>query len=175
MAPLLDDSVSLFRGETGVSERDKISFSELDRLRREKKSGNNRRRPESEQSQRRSRAATARYRQRIDEKFFGRKEDAPRLRLEQRVRDAHGSPEFGRVFREYVDGFGMPGDVNLLLTLLDLQDERDVLRVLEALDAGLESAELPQRNLLRSRLRNMEISTSSDALADAATDLLARL
>ena len=158
-----------------MSERGKISFSELDRRRREKKSNGGERRPRSEQAQGRARAAAARYRQRIDEKLFGKKEDAPRLRLEQRLRDAQGSPDFGRTFREYVKGFGMPEDIGLLLTLLDLETERDVLRVLAALGSAVEAAPPEQRSLLRSRLRNLEMSTSSDALADAATDLLARL
>jgi hypothetical protein len=158
-----------------VSERDKISFSELDRRRREKKSNGRQKQPRGEQAQRRSRATAARYRDRIDKELFGNREDAPRLRLEQRLRDAQGSPDFGRTFREYLKGYGMPSDMGLLLMLLDLDAERDVLQVLEALNSAVESAPLEQRNLLRSRLRNLEMSTSSDVLADAATDLLARL
>ncbi len=159
-----------------MSERGKISFSEQDRRRREKKKMNGgERRPRNEQAQARGRASAARYRQRIDEKLFGKKGDAARLRLEQRLRDAQGSSDFVRTFREYVKGYGMPEDIGLLLTLLDLDTERDVLRVLEALDSAAESAAPELRNLLRSRLRNLEMSTSSDALADAATDLLTRL
>ena len=158
-----------------MSDRGKISFSEQDRRRREKKANGGERRPRGEQSQGRARAAAARYRQRIDEKLFGKKGDAARLRLEQRLRDAHGSAEFSRTFHEYVKSHGMPEDIGLLLVLLDLEVERDVLKVMEALNAAAKSAPPEQRNLLRSRLRNVELSTSSDLLADAAIDLLARL
>lgn len=159
-----------------MSERGKTSFSELDRRRREKKKMNGgERRPRGEQAQGRARAAAARYRQRIDEKLFGKKGDAARLRLEQRLRDAQGSPDYSRTFREYVKGYGMPEDMGLLMTLLDLEAEQDVLRVLKALDSAAGSAPLEQRHLLRSRLRNLEMSTSSDALADAAADMLTRL
>ncbi len=161
--------------DSGVSERGKISFSELDRRRREKKMNGGERRPRSEQAQGRGRAAAARYRQRIDEKLFGKKGDSARLRLEQRLRDAQGSPDFVRIFREYVKGYGMPEDISLLMTLLDMETERDVLHVMEALDSAANGAPPEQRNLLRSRLRNLEMSTSSDALADAATDMLTRL
>jgi hypothetical protein len=157
-----------------VSGRDKISFSELDRKRREKKKGSNERRPRGERAQQRSRAASLRYRQRIDEKLFGKREDAPRLRLEERLRDTHGTQLFSRTFREYVKGYGMPEDVPLLVTLLDLDEERDLLQVLQALDSLVDSVQPDHRNLLRSRLRNLEMSTSSDALADAAGELLAR-
>ncbi len=158
-----------------MSDRGKISFSELDRRRREKKMNGGERRPRDEQSQGRARGAAARYRQRIDEKLFGKKGDAARLRLEQRLRDAQGSPDFGRTFHEYVKSHGMPEDISLLLVLLDLEAERDVLKVMEALNAAAETAPPEQRSLLRSRLRNVEMSTSSDLLADAATDLLTRL
>ena len=157
-----------------VSERDKISFSELDKKRREKKRGSDERRPRGEKAQQRSRAASLRYRQRIDEKLFGKREDAARLRLEERLRDTHGTQLFSRTFREYVKGYGMPEDVPLLLTLLDLDEERDLLRVLQALDGIVDSVQPEHRNLLRSRLRNLEMSTSSDALADAAGELLGR-
>ncbi len=178
----LRSRAQLSRGSAGevprvsvVSDKDKISFSELDRRQRQKKGDGNARRPRSQKAQRRARAASARYRQKIDEKLFGKKEDAPRLRMEQRLREAHGSPLFGRTFREYVKGYGMPGDIALLVTLLDLDEETALLRVLETLGEALEGAPPEQRSLLRMRLRNLEMSTSSDALADAAGDLLARM
>ncbi|MFQ5515014.1 MAG: hypothetical protein ACE5FG_11325 [Myxococcota bacterium] len=157
-----------------MSDRDKISFSELDRRRREKRRGSDDRRPRGERARQRSRAAASRYRQKIEEKLFGKREDAARLRLEQRLRDTHGSPLFGRTFREYVKGYGMPADIPLLVTLLDLDEERDLLQVLQALDGLLADAPPEHRSLLKSRLRNLEMSTSSDVLADAAGDILAR-
>lgn len=157
-----------------MSDKDKLSFSELDRRRREKKRGNGNGRPRGERGRQRSRAASARYRQKIDEKLFGKKGDAARHRLEQRLRDAQGSAVFGRTFREYVKGYGMPEDIPFLITLLDLDEERDLLKVMEALDGALDDAPPEQRSLMRSRLRNLELSTSFDSLADAAGDLLAR-
>ena len=69
----------------------------------------------------------------------------------------------------------MPGDVGLLGMLLDLDSGRDVLRVTEAIEDGLAGIGAEQRSLLRSRLRNLEMSTGSDAVADAAAELLDRL
>jgi hypothetical protein len=158
-----------------MSDGDKISFSELDKRRREKKSGNGQRGPRGERAQRRSRAATAAYKRRVEEHLFGRSGDAPRMRLEQRLRESHDTPNFLRIYREYVKGYGMPERFPVLLLLLDLEDEREVLRVVEALGIAASDAAPEQKNLLRSRLRNLEMSASSDALADAAKDLLARL
>ncbi len=155
----------------------KPSFSELDRKRRERKrnGGGGERRPRNAKAQRRSRAASATYRRRVEERLFGKKGDRARLRLEQRLRDAHGTPNFQRSFREYVREAGVPEDVSLLGMLLDLGDERDLLQVTEAIENRIDAILPDQRSLLRSRLRNLEMSTSSDAVADAATDLLSQL
>lgn len=112
---------------------------------------------------------------RIDERFFGKKGDAARFRLEERLRAAHGSDNFLRTYKEYIKGYGMPEDIPLLLLLLDLKDEGEVLKVLAALDDTAQSAAQDQRSLVRSRLKNLEMSTQSDSLADAAADLLDRL
>jgi hypothetical protein len=154
-----------------VSERGKISFSELDRRRREKKRGGGR----PKRSSRRSRAASAAYKRKVEERLFGKRGDQGRTRLEERMRAAHGTPNFLRAYREYSRSFGMPEEFPTLMLLLDLDDDREVVHVVEALRAVVKNAPLDQRNLLRSRLRNLEMSASSDEVADAAADLLGQL
>ncbi len=112
---------------------------------------------------------------RIDERLFGKKGDAARYRLAERLRAAHGAENFLRTYKEYVKSYGMPDDIPMLLLLLDLSDEREVLKVLAAIDDTTQEAAQEQRSLVRSRLKNLEMSTQSDSLADAATDLLERL
>lgn len=124
---------------------------------------------------RNSRWGSEASKRRIDERLFGKKGDAARFRLEERLRAAHGSENFLRTYKEYVKGYGMPADIALLLLLLDLKDEGEVLKVLAALFDSAQAAPQDQRSLVRSRLKNLEISTQSDSLADAATDLLGRL
>ena len=69
----------------------------------------------------------------------------------------------------------MPEDLSLLGLLLDLGDERDLLQITEAIESHLDGIQPEHRSLLRSRLRNLEMATSSDLVADAATDLLSQL
>ena len=154
-----------------MSDRDKISFSELDRKRREKKQGGGRRRGNGRNSRR---AANA-YKKKIDERLFGKKGEAGRNRLVERLRESQGTSSFTRIYREYVKGHGMPGDIPTLMLLLYVEEEREALKVIGALEAALEAAPNGQKTLLKSRLRNLEMSTPSDALADAASELLGRL
>ena len=156
-----------------MGDRDKISFSELDRKRREKKQGGSggRRRGGGRNSRR---AANA-YKKKIEERLFGKKGDAGRVRMVERLRESQGTPNFTRIYREYVKGHGLPADIPTLMLMLDIDEEREALKVIDALESAAESAPTEQKSLLKSRLRNLEMSTSSDALADAAAELLDRL
>jgi hypothetical protein len=123
----------------------------------------------------RARHQAARYRRKVEERLFGKKADRGRLRLEERLREADGQDNLLRSFREYVKAYGMPADVALLLRLLDLETERDVLQVTGEIDRVADGLSPDQKSLLRSRLRNLEMSTSFDSVADAAATLLERL
>jgi hypothetical protein len=159
-----------------VSDRDdKTSFSELDRRRAEARREGGRANSRGERSFRRGRGSTAAYKRRVEERLFGKRGDNGRGRLEERLRAAHGTPNFLRTFREYARSFGTPEDLGLLTLLLDLEDEQEVVRVIEALGRALESAPPEQRSLLKRRLQNLEMSASTDALADAVGGLLGRL
>jgi hypothetical protein len=125
--------------------------------------------------QRRARLASEAYKKKVDEQLFGARGDTTQGRMEERLRAAQGSPSFMRMYREYVRDYGMPSDWNTLLSLLDLDDEREGLRVLRALEATVPTVSPQQKSLLRGRLRNLEMATSHDAVADAVVALLARL
>ena len=156
-----------------MSDREKISFSERDKRQRGRKGGSDGSR--GDKSQRRSRNTTAMYRRKMDERLFGKKADRGRIRLADRLREAHGGPNFHRTFREYLKAHGLPEDIALLMLLLDLDDESDVVRILEGIGETLGSMSPEDKSLLRSRLRNLEMSTAFDAVADAAERLLARI
>jgi hypothetical protein len=111
----------------------------------------------------------------VEERLFGKKADRGRLRLEERLRDADGAENLLRTFREYSKCYGMPGDVGLLVRLLDLEPARDILQVTDEIDRVAESLSAEQKSLLRSRLRNLEMATSHDSVADAVSRLLERL
>jgi hypothetical protein len=163
-----------------VSDRDKIPTSDLDRRQRERRSGGNRNGNGqngngANAKQQRARHTAARYRRKVEERLFGKKADRGRLRLEERLREAEGADNLLRSFREYVKSYGMPADVGLLVRLLDLEPARDILQVTDEIDRVADSLSGEQKSLLRSRLRNLEMATSHDAVADAVASLLARL
>ena len=123
--------------------------------------------------QRSSRRAAA-FKKKIDERLFG-KRDAGRGRMIERLRQAQGTDSFSRLYREFVKGHGLPEDVPTLMILLDVDEEREALKVVGALEDAVNDAPSEQKTLLKSRLKNLEMSSASDAVADAAAELLERL
>lgn len=123
----------------------------------------------------RSRGSAAMFRRKVEEKLFGKKGDRARLRLIDRLRESHGTPNFERTYREYLRGYGLPDDLPLLMLLLDLGQAQDVVQVLEGIGAGLGDISVDEKTLLRTRLRNLEMSTEHDLVADATAQLLSRL
>jgi hypothetical protein len=158
-----------------VSDGEKLSFSERDKAQRERRSGNGSRRSRGGKGSQRSRRSANAYKKKVEERLFGKKEDAARLRLAERLRNAHDTPNFLRIYREYTKSFGMPPEIDLLLLCLDLGEERELLKLIEHLGELAAEAPQEQRSLLRSRLRNLEMSATSDSVAYAATDLLGQL
>ena len=162
-----------------MSDQDKTSGGELDGRRPERKPNGNGHGPNGHNGltakQQRQRHPAARYRRKVEERLFGKKQDRGRLRLEERLREADGPDNLLRTFREYVKVYGMPADVGLLVRLLDLEPPRDVLQVTDEIDRVAESLSAEQKSLLRSRLRPLASPTPHDAVAAAAASLLERL
>jgi len=162
-----------------VSDQDKTSAGDLDRRKAEQRkgggNGGGQAGSDRDAKQQRARHTAARYRRKVEERLFGKKADRGRLRLEERLREAEGAENLLRSFREYVKTYGMPADVGLLVRLLDLEPARDILQVTDEIDRVAESLSGEQKSLLRSRLRNLEMATSHDSVADAVASLLERL
>lgn len=170
------------RSAQALSDQDKTSTGDVDRRRPERKGGGNgggngggQSGPGRGANNQRGRHTAARYRRKIEERLFGKKADRGRLRLEERLREADGAENLLRTFREYVKCYGMPADVGLLVRLLDLENARDILQVTDEIGRVAEALSGEQKSLLRSRLRNLEMATSHDPVADAAARLLERL
>lgn len=156
----------------GWTEREKLSFSELDRRRRERRDDRERR-PQGEKARQRTADATKRYLKQIDG-LFGAKGGAEKERLARAMRDAHGTPGLAEACRAYRDAVGMPGSARDLALFLDSGDPELVVAGLEGLRAGHEAGALELSSGLRSQVRLLA-QDRDDAVAETAEELLERL
>jgi len=160
----------------GRDDREKLSFSELDRLRRERRSGggSETRRPRGGAAEVRSREATTAYLKEVGKLFSDAKGGVAGESLAKAVRDAHGTPELGAACRAYRAAVGMPEDVGLLSLFLDAEDREIVIAALQALAAGQRAGSLEVSRSVKSRLRVLAQDRDDD-VAFEAEELLARL
>ena len=100
--------------------------------------------------------------------------------MQERLRAAQGSPTFLRTYREYVRDYGMPDDLQTLMLLLDLDDERESLKVMQAIEAtpGTVALEKIQGAMLKiitelakDRKANLVFQRSELVLFDQAFDV----
>ena len=150
-------------------EREKKSFSELDRMRREGSSGGEQR-PRSPASQERATQATKQYVKQIDGVFSSGKGEE-REKLAQAMRDARGTPGLADACRAYRDAVGLPADARHISCFLDTGDRELVVTGLEALRQAHEAGAFEMTSGLRSQLR-MLAEDPDDEVAETAEELI---
>jgi hypothetical protein len=116
----------------GFLDREKKSFSELDRMRRDKSSGPERT-PRSAAGRARAEAAAKQYLKEIDGLFSKGKGGAETERLERAMRDARGTPGLAAACRAWLDAVGPPEATSVVSLFLDSGDRELVLEGLAAL------------------------------------------
>ncbi|MGI9590158.1 MAG: hypothetical protein ACR2P8_02225 [Myxococcota bacterium] len=148
-------------------DREKKSFSELDKLRRERGSGADR--PRGAAAEKRSQAAASQYRKEIDGMFGGHKEE-----VEQAGRamlDARGTPGFAAACRAFLEQAGPPVELRYVSCFLDAGEGELVLVGLRALETMHAEGSLHATPGLRTQLR-MLVEDPDDEVAGSAEDLL---
>jgi len=154
-------------------DREKLSFAELDRRRRDGGRSGDAREPRNRAERERSDAASKQHLKQADGIFTGGNK-AERERLAAAMRDAHGTPGLADACRAYHAAVGLPEDPRLASLFLDASDREVILLGFEALRVGAEKGSITLSGSLRSQLRILA-EDSDDAVADAAEELLEAL
>ena len=154
-------------------DREKLSFAELDRRRRDGGRSGDAREPRNQAERERSDAESKQYLKEADGMFAGGNK-AERERLAAAMQDAHGTPALADACRAYHAACGPPEDSRLASLFLDTGDCEVILLGFEALRAGAEKGAMTLSGSLRSQLRILA-EDSDDAVADGAEELLEAL
>jgi len=159
--------------DKGWLDREKPSFAELDRRRREGGGSGDTREPRSRAERERSDTASKQYLKEVDGLFAGGNK-AECERLATAMRDAHGTPALADACRAYHAAGGSLEDPRLASLFLDAGESEVILLGFEALRKGAENGTVTLSGSLRSQLRILA-EDSDDAVADGAEELLEAL
>lgn len=158
------------RDDRSWNDGDKLSFSERDRLRRERSGSEGRPRGVS---QAKVDQATRQYVKQLDG-MFSNERGAEVEGLAAEVRAAHGTKGLAEACRSYREAVGYPSDAALLSMFLDCADAELVVGSLEALRAACRSAGFKASSGLRSQIR-MLAEDANDEVAELAEELNGQL
>jgi hypothetical protein len=152
-------------------DRDKKSFSELDRQRRERRDRGEPR-PASPGAQRRAAAAAKQYVKQLDGLFSSGKGGSAGEELAQAALGARGTPGHDAACRAYLDAVGLPAEARLVACFLDSADAAIANAGLAGARGLVEAGSAPAG--LRTQLRLLA-QHPDDGVAGEAEALLERL
>lgn len=151
-------------------EREKLSWSEVDKLRDKSRSSHTDRprgRKTREQSERETREALGA----ADSLFSEDRGGAQGAVLANAVRDAHGTPALEQACRDYVAALGVPTTTGLLSIFLDSGKPDLIVLALEVLHEQKRAGQLEISGGLKSQLRVLAQEPDDD-VAGLSEDLL---
>ena len=149
-------------------DRERLSWSEVDKLRSQPRPrpGDRRGPPPKEQERLKEQAL-----KHADSLFFVNQGGAAGARLATAMRDAHGTPELADACRAFLSDVGLPKDPSLLSLFLDTGDTELVVMALEALLETKNAGGLEVSSGLRVQLRVLG-QDSDDTIAGISEELL---
>ena len=113
-------------------ERDKISWSEIDK-RRDRSPYAPKETHEPRQKSQRSEWIKKQYRKEADKLFLGKKGTKKHEKAHSDINRFHGTDQFDATVKSYLDQYGLPDDWSTLSLLLDYSDPKMVSQVLSAM------------------------------------------
>jgi hypothetical protein len=152
----------------GWLDREKKSFAELDRARRERRDGGGAAPPRGAEGERAKRTARQQL-ERADALFGARREQARSLARE--LHEARGTPALADVCRRFLDALGPPTEARDVACFLEAGVPDLVLAGLDALRARHAAGSLEGTAGLRTQLR-MLAEDPDDEVASAAEEIL---
>lgn len=152
-------------------ERERLSWSEIDKL-RDKARSQRGERPRGKQAQQRAARQTREALKDADSLFTSERGGAAGAALASAVRDAHGTPDLEQACRDYVAALGVPTSADLLSIFLDTRKRDLIVAALEMLYARKCAGELKMSGGLKSQLRVLAQEPDDD-VAGLSEDLLA--
>jgi hypothetical protein len=155
-----------------VSDKEKLSWREIDQRRDGARSG--RPGPRGEAAKERSEQATKQYLSEIDKLFSGSEGGEEGEALARAIRDAHGSSELDTACQAHREILGLPRELELLSIFLDCKETKLVVEALEALLVLQNGGDISLSRGIQSQIRVLAQSFDND-VAEIAEEILEQM
>ncbi len=115
------------------------------------------------------------YRKEAEKLFSGKKGSEKHRVAHNAIYEAHGSPQFSKVVKDYLDEYGLPDDWSTLSLLLDYDDPARVQEAIAALKVGYGTRTTVERQGFRSKLQILAMTTRDEDLREFVEKTLEEL
>lgn len=155
-------------------ERDKISWSEIDK-RRDRSPYAPKETPEQRQPSHRSEWIKKQYRKEADKLFLGKKGTKKHEKAHRDIDRYHGTDQFDATVKSYLDQYSLPDDWRSLSLLLDYSDAKMVSQVLAAMKNLYETRTPAEQRGFKAKVDIFAMTASDSDLRDLAEEILRTL
>jgi len=155
-------------------EREQISWREIDR-RKDRSPYAPKEEPQPRERSRKSEWMKRQYRKEVDKLFMGRKGTKKHQKARDDIDRYHGSEQFDKVVRTYLEEYGLPEDWSTLSLLLDYSDSGKVVEALAAMKNLYEARSPMEKQGFRAKVDILAMTASNSDLRDFAEEILKTL
>jgi hypothetical protein len=155
-------------------ERDKISWSEIDK-RRDRSPYAPKEAHEPRQKSHRSEWIKKQYRKEVDKLFLGKKGTKKHEKAHSDINRFHGTDQFDATVKTYLDQYGLPDDWSTLSLLLDYSGPKEVSQVLSAMKNLYETKTPAEQRGFKAKVDIFAMTASDSDLRDLAEEILGTL
>jgi hypothetical protein len=155
-------------------ERDKISWSEIDK-RRDRSPYAPKEADEPRQKSHRSEWIKKQYRKEVDKLFLGKKGTKKHEKAHSDINRFHGTDQFDATVKTYLDQYGLPDDWSTLSLLLDYSGPKEVSQVLSAMKNLYEAKTPAEQRGFKAKVDIFAMTASDSDLRDLAEEILGTL
>jgi len=159
-----------------VSERKKLSWREIDKLKDASGLAKLRRKLEREEKSpvKEDKKAKERYLKEL-EKLFSGKTDGEREEFLKKLHLSYGKKDFQKLLLEFYQKFGLPDEARDLMLFLDAEERELLLKTFEKIKERFPSYNLSDKQSLYAKLRTLMFSTKDETLSFKVERLLKEL
>lgn len=154
-------------------EREKLSWSEIDKLKDRSKHGSQER--AQPKKSRLNTWATKQYRRELEKLWMGKKGTEECRKALSEIHKRHGTAKFHSTVRSFIKEYGLPDDWETLFLLLDYRDIDIVKKVLEKMKELYQEQGLTEMQGFRAKLDIMATTSNNEKLRDTLRNTLVEL
>jgi len=155
-------------------DEDRPSWREIDR-RKDRSSHVSRDRSERRGKSSGSSWLQKQYRKEAEKLFMGKKGSDKHREAHSAIYDSHGSSQFAKAVKRYLDEYGLPDDWSTLSLLLDCDDPAVVREAAEVLKSQYEARTAVEKLGFRSKLEILGMTTRDENLRGFVEEVLGAL